>query len=129
EKDLGVGFANASETARTRRGDCTEHGVLLAALLRAANIPSRVACGLIYADGFAGSKHIFGYHMWAQALLNVNGKPTWVDLDGTLGDKTPFDATHIALAVSALADGQSQDALMAIATVIGRLQIKVESVE
>lgn len=128
-KDLGVGFAAASEVARTRQGDCTEHAVLLAALLRSAGIPSRVACGLVYADQFAGAKDIFGYHMWAQALLTRNGKPTWVDLDATLGPETPFDATHIALAVSALADGQTQDALLAIASILGRLQIKVESIE
>ena len=129
QKDLGVGFANASETARSKRGDCTEHGVLLAALLRAEGIPSRVACGLIYAAGFAGSRNIFGYHMWSQALLDVDGKPTWVDLDATLGPSTSFDATHIALATSALADGQTQDALLSIATIIGRFQIKVESAE
>jgi hypothetical protein len=129
DKDLGVGFASATETVRTRRGDCTEHGVLLAAALRAVGIPSRVVCGLIYAEGFAGSRNIFGYHMWAQALLEIDGKPTWVDLDATLGPATPFDATHIALATSALADGQTQDALLTIATIIGRLQIKVESVE
>ena len=129
EKDLTVGFANASEIVRTRRGDCSEHAVLLATLLRSEGIPSRVACGLIYADEFAGARDIFGYHMWAQALLEVNGKPTWVDLDGTLPPRVSFDATHIALGVSSLADGQSQDALIAIATVIGRLQLKVESIE
>lgn len=128
-KDLGVGFATASEVARSREGDCSEHGVLLAAMLRADGIPSRVACGLIYADAFAGSRNIFGYHMWTQALLEVNGKPTWVDLDGTLGDDTPTDATHIALAVSSLGDGEAQNALIALASIIGRLRISVESVE
>lgn len=129
EKDLGVGFGSASETARTRRGDCTEHGVLLAAMLRTQGIPARVACGLIYADGFAGSRNIFGYHMWSQALLEIDGKPRWVDLDATLDDQTPFDATHITLAVSPLGDGQTQDALLSIATIIGRLQIKVETIK
>lgn len=128
-KDLTVGFASATEVARSRQGDCSEHGVLLAAILRADGIPSRVVCGLIYAEGFAGSRDIFGYHMWAQALLDVEGKPTWVDLDATLPDATPYDATHIALAVSALADGQTQDALVSLATVIGRLKIQVESVK
>lgn len=128
-KDLGVGFASASETARTRQGDCTEHGVLLAALLRADGIPARVACGLVYADQFAGEREIFGYHLWTQALLEIDGERRWVDLDPTLSERTPFDATHIALAVSALGDGQSHDALLAIAALIGRLQISVESVK
>lgn len=45
-KDLTTAFASASEVARTRAGDCTEHAVLLAALLRARSIPAvrREAC-------------------------------------------------------------------------------------
>jgi hypothetical protein len=117
-KDLGVGFASASEVARSREGDCTEHAVLLAAMLRA------VASGLIYADQFAGQKGIFGYHMWTQALLEVDGKPTWVDLDATLADPH-FNATHITLALSALADGEVAGALGAIVPLLGRLRIQV----
>ena len=48
EKNLGVGFASASEVARTATGDCSEHALLLAAMLRADGIPSRTASGLIY---------------------------------------------------------------------------------
>ncbi|MCC6679517.1 MAG: transglutaminase domain-containing protein [Phycisphaeraceae bacterium] len=68
-KNLSVGFAAASEVARTAEGDCTEHAVLLAALLRAANIPSRTVTGLIYVDDFLGRQNAFGYHMWTQAWL------------------------------------------------------------
>ncbi len=129
KKGLDVGFATATEVARNHQGDCTEHGVLVAALLRANGIPSRVAAGLIYADEFAGTKDIFAYHMWAQALLDVNGKPTWVDMDGTLSEGRTFDATHIALAVASLADGDTQDTFMTLATMLGRLSIKVEKTE
>ncbi len=129
KKDLDVGFATATEVVRSHKGDCTEHGVLVAALLRANGIPSRVAAGLIYADQFAGGKDIFAYHMWAQALVDVNGKPTWVDVDGTLPNDRTFDATHIALAVASLADGDTQDSFMTLATMLGRLKIKVEKAE
>jgi len=128
-KDLDVGFASASEVARNRQGDCSEHGVLLAALLRASGIPSRVAAGLIYADAFAGHEAIFGYHMWAQALIEVNGTKRWVDLDATLPGSTSNDATHITLGVSDLGDGDPTSGLATIAGVMGRLQIKVESIE
>lgn len=128
-KDLSVGFASAAEVARTREGDCTEHGVLLAALLRADGIPSRVVSGLIYADRFAGSDDIFGYHMWTQAYLEINGKPRWVDLDATLPDTLPLTATHIALAVTGLPDENRINALVELAPLMGRLAIKVESVE
>ena len=127
-KDLDVGFASASEVARTRHGDCTEHGVLLAAMLRADGIPARVVSGLVYVEtGEAGG--IFGYHMWAQALLEKAGKPTWVDLDGTLPGPRPFDATHVALGMSALAEGEEAQSLASILPLMGRLSIKVESAE
>ncbi len=127
-KTLGVGFASATEVAKTRTGDCTEHAVLLVAMLRAAEIPSRAASGLIYADQFAGSEHIFGYHMWAQALMEVNGLPTWVDLDATLPSGTPFDATHITISTTDLSGEDSTTALMPVAMLMGRIDVRVEEV-
>ena len=129
KKNLGVGFASATEVAQTREGDCTEHGVLLTAMLRANGIPARAVTGLLYVDEFAGEANIFGYHMWAQALLTIDGQARWVDLDGTLPPATPFYATHIALATSDLADGDMVGSVASIATLMGRLDIKVESVK
>src|SRR5687768_15819220 len=34
KKNMATAFASASETARAQSGDCSEHGVLLAAMLR-----------------------------------------------------------------------------------------------
>ncbi len=127
EKSLGVGFATASEVARTKEGDCTEHAVLLAAVLRASGIPSRAVTGLVYADQFAGQEHIFGYHMWAQALLpDAEGKLRWVDLDAALPGGG-FDATHIALGVTDLADADSMRTLVAVAGFLGQVGIEVEA--
>jgi transglutaminase-like putative cysteine protease len=120
-KDMSVGFATASEVCRTRTGDCTEHAVLTAALLRLHNIPSRVASGLIYVDEFAGQRSVFGYHMWTQALIDG----AWVNLDATLPDATPYDAAHITLSVSSLSEGEVQNFLVTTAPLIGRLDIKV----
>ncbi len=129
KKNLGVGLATASQVAVSREGDCTEHGVLLAALLRANGIPSRAAVGLVFADQFMGQEGIFGYHMWAQALLTVDGKPRWVDLDGAISESIPFDATHITLDTTNLADGGGSAGLGAVAVILGRLQVKVEHAE
>ncbi|MEN1704263.1 MAG: transglutaminase domain-containing protein [Planctomycetota bacterium] len=129
EKSLGVGFATASEVARTRVGDCTEHAVLLAAVLRADGIPARVASGLIYADRFLGSEDIFGYHMWTRAYVDTPDGPRWVDLDATLPDGVPYDATHITLDESALSDGDAVNAMIALAPLMGRLDIEIESTE
>lgn len=120
-KDLSVGFATASDVARTMQGDCTEHAVLLAAMLRGDGIPARVVSGLVYADQFAGHEGIFGYHMWTQAW--VNGR--WVDYDATLPGGVRFDATHIALSVSDMNDGVMGNDMAALLPVMGNLEIEV----
>lgn len=124
-KNLDVGFATASDAVRTGEGDCTEHAVLLAALLRADGIPSRVASGLIYADAFVGAEDIFGFHMWTQALIEVDGATRWVDLDATLGPSTPTDATHIALSVSPLDGANTINTMAPLAPLLGALEIEV----
>ena len=123
DKNLDTGFATASEVARTLSGDCTEHAVLLAALLRADGIPSRVASGLVYLERFAGGRDVFGYHMWTQAL--IGGR--WIDLDAALpGEVDGFDATHVALAVSALDGPEAAADFVPLAGLIGRLRIEVK---
>lgn len=129
EKNLDVGFASATETARTAEGDCTEHATLLAAMLRVMGIPSRVVGGLIFAEEFAGRSRIFGYHMWTQALLqDESGELRWVDLDATLPGDIAFDATHIALTLSSMADDEMINSMAALAPMLGQLQIEIESV-
>lgn len=128
-KNFGVAFATASEVARNASGDCSEHGVLLAALLRANGIPARIVSGLVYADGLAGGQGIFGYHMWAQALLEKDGQKRWVDFDATLSARQRHDATHIAIVVTPLAEGELEGSMVNIATIMGRLAISVERCE
>lgn len=128
-KDFSVGFATASETVRTGKGDCTEHGVLLAALLRGAGIPARVASGLIYVDQFEGAKNVFGYHMWAQALVpSPEGGERWVNLDATFPENMPFDATHIIIETSAMNGTGTENLLVRMAPMLGQLKIRVVEV-
>ncbi|RDI97950.1 transglutaminase domain-containing protein [Dyella solisilvae] len=87
---LDVGYASALEVVRTREGDCTEYAVLLAALARAENIPTRVVTGMVYADRFAGSSRVFVPHAWVQSW--INGR--WQSFDAAL---RRFDSSHIAL--------------------------------
>lgn len=75
KKSFGVGFATASEVAATREGDCTEHGVLLAAVLRASGLPARVCYGLVYVESMAAMVP----HMWTEVALD----DTWIPLDAT----------------------------------------------
>ncbi|MDD4891753.1 MAG: transglutaminase-like domain-containing protein, partial [Phycisphaerae bacterium] len=99
-KTMGVGAATASEALRTRRGDCTEHAVLLVALARGAGIPARTVEGLVYAPSFGRERDILGGHEWAQ--LYINGH--WVDMDAAIsGD--PATVCRLAFSMGT-ADGK-----------------------
>lgn len=87
---LDVGYASALEVAASRRGDCTEYAVLLAALARAQGIPARVITGMVYADRYAGVSNVFLPHSWMQAWV----VDRWVSYDAALHHS---DSTHIAL--------------------------------
>jgi hypothetical protein len=88
-----TGHYSALETLSRRSGDCTEASVLLAALGRAAGIPTRVANGLVYSrESYHGVANAFMPHSWTLAF--ADGK--WRSFDLAL-DK--FDSTHIALTV------------------------------
>ncbi len=123
-RDLSVGFATASEVARSREGDCTEHGVLLAALGRAVGIPSRVVTGVLYVEEFAGREHVFGGHMWTQFW--IDGR--WVDLDSAFR-QTEADPTHIALGVSPAGDTGVADMVNSIWLNMDGLKIEVLDVQ
>ncbi len=118
DKNLATAFSSASETARSKSGDCSEHAVLLAALTRIKKIPSQVVSGLAFVDE-GGPHGSFGYHMWTQVWLNNQ----WIDLDPTFGQTTP-DQTHIALAVQDLADETFAKQSIKFAQFIGQLTIE-----
>jgi transglutaminase-like putative cysteine protease len=88
-----VGHFSASETLRRGEGDCTGTAVLLAALGRAAGIPTRVADGLVYTgERYHGVGNAFMPHSWT--LAYVEGR--WRSYDAALPS---FDSTHIALTI------------------------------
>lgn len=94
------GYATALQAYQSRSGDCTEYAVLLAALGRAAQVPTRVVFGLSYSrEKFHGKANAFAPHAWVQAW--VDG--AWRSYDAAFDQ---FDAGHIALQVS---DGNQED--------------------
>lgn len=122
-KDLASAFASASDAIVSRAGDCTEHAVLLAAMLRADGIPSRVACGMVSAESFAGERNVFAWHMWTQAW--IDGR--WVDLDATLPDRA-FHPGHVLCATTPLSGGALDPAIANLAALIGGLRVEVVDV-
>ncbi|GEM_PF-1994562 len=80
-KEAGVrGSATAIEVLRNGRGDCTEHAVLVVALMRAAGIPARAIDGIVIAAEGDGSG-VAGYHEWAEIWLGE-----WIGVDATVGE-------------------------------------------
>jgi hypothetical protein len=99
-----AGHFSALETLNRRAGDCTEAAVLLAALGRAAGIPTKVASGLVYSrQRYHGVSNVFIPHSWT--LAYVDGR--WRSFDLAL---EAFDSTHLALTIG---DGDSRSILAA----------------
>jgi len=87
------GHYSALDTLERRRGDCTEAAVLLAALGRAAGIPTRVASGVSYSrESYHGMSNAFIPHSWVVAY--VDGR--WRSFDLALRE---FDSGHVALTI------------------------------
>ncbi|MBI4913058.1 MAG: transglutaminase domain-containing protein [Acidobacteria bacterium] len=85
-KDYSVGFANAAEVCRNPVGDCTEHGVLAAALLRRLGVPARGAMGWVAAED------TLALHFWVEVRL----RDRWVPVDPTF-DQAPASAFRVRL--------------------------------
>ena len=113
QKDLNVGYASASQVLKTKRGDCTEHALLLTAMLKAVGIPARVATGVVYMAEFLDQQQVFVPHAWAQAY--IGGK--WLSFDASLAG---FDSTHILFAVG---DGDPM-AFFSLINTLGNFEIK-----
>lgn len=117
-KNFETSFAPADEVARTLSGDCTEHGVLTAAMCRAEGIPARVVTGLVYANHLGG----FGFHMWNEVYVNRR----WVAIDSAFNENQ-VDAVHIKLSDTSLDGVAPFETFLPVARVFGKL--KLEAVE
>ncbi|MDX2065424.1 MAG: transglutaminase-like domain-containing protein [Fimbriimonadaceae bacterium] len=84
---LGV-LRNAAQVLESKEGVCRDHAILTTTLMRAAKIPSRLAGGMIYAEG------AYYYHAWCE----VWDGSQWVAVDTTLPE---FQASAAHLKLSA----------------------------
>jgi hypothetical protein len=100
---------NAVEVLNNKIGDCNEHAVLTAALLRAAGIPAQIEAGLVYLNGR------FYYHAWNTAYLG-----DWVTVDSVF-NQIPADVTHLRLVRG---EGGEQLDLLGI---MGKIKLEVIS--
>ena len=83
--NAGIGvMRDAGEILETKEGVCRDHAILMSAILKAANIPTRLVAGLVYFDGG------FYYHAWVE----VWDGDQWYGLDSTRSAQF-LTATHI----------------------------------
>jgi transglutaminase-like putative cysteine protease len=116
-----VGFPSAGQICRDLEGDCRQHAILLAALCRAAGVPSRTAVGLIYVRE-AGRRPVFGFHMWTEVL--VEGQ--WLALDAILGEGG-VAATHLKMADHSWSKTATLAPLLPVSRALGKVKIAVLS--
>jgi transglutaminase-like putative cysteine protease len=119
-KSFAQALASAADVVRSREGDCTEHAVLLAALLRARNLPARVAIGLVYSPVVGG----FAYHMWTETWIQNR----WVPLDATLG-QGGIGAAHLKVSHSDLRGVDPFSQFLPVLQLIGNLKIEILSAD
>lgn len=83
--NAGMGILrDADDILKSGDGVCRDHAILMATLLRAEKIPTKVVSGLVYGMG------AFYYHAWVEVWT---GKQ-WLGLDSTR-PRSGLDATHI----------------------------------
>jgi len=107
EKRPVLSLPDALSTLENRVGDCNEHAVLLAALARAAGIPTRIEAGLVYLKGR------FYYHAWNLMYLGQ-----WITADSLFG-QLPADVSHLRFTTG------SPKQQLDLMSVIGRIQLTV----
>ncbi len=115
------GLTKASEVARTGRGDATDYAVLMAALLRRSQVPSRIAIGLVYDPGEKpGDTPRMKYHVWTLAFIDDR----WIPLDPQLGAVAP--PNRITLATTNLAEGNEYKVIARVLETLGRISVEVK---
>ncbi|NDH05000.1 transglutaminase domain-containing protein [bacterium] len=115
-----VGFATAGQIAKDLQGDCRQHAMLMAAMCRAAGIPSRTALGLVYVEDSKTRTPQFGFHMWTEVYV----QNAWVGMDATLGEGV-VGPGHLKIADHNWHDQQTLAPLLPVIRVMGKVKIKV----
>lgn len=112
----------ANTVAKQKKGDCTEHAILLATLMKIRGIPARITSGLILTPGRPG----FTGHVWVEAQIQGN----WYPFDST----SPMSSRQARIKLAdASFDEDSQSSGLSLFTPIldlaGRSSFTVESAE
>jgi hypothetical protein len=110
-----VDVFSSSQVLQGRKAECQGLTWLYAAFARSLGIPTRVVNGLVYSKELDG----FLYHAWAESRVGSG----WLPVDPTFG-QVGVDATHIKLI-----EGDRPADLLPLTDIVGRIQLKILSVE
>lgn len=108
DKNYRHGTLSASETLEKRAGDCTEHAVLAAALLKALGVPTRMAYGLVLSDDGR-----FFFHNW----ILVHTGTGWTNADPTY-DQFPADAARVFMTSGGASTAEREDLSLSILNIL-----------
>lgn len=111
-------LSSAAEVARSQSGDSGEHAVLLAAVVRARNVPSRVAIGLKYNGSDTDPAMVL--HFWTEVYL----KDHWVSVDASI-EEPRTNATYVKLVDTPMADDNPYAPLLAALKAIEEFDLSV----
>jgi transglutaminase-like putative cysteine protease len=75
----------AKQALHLKKGDCSEHSALYAAIARAANIPTIQTCGLYALDGSKLTDN--DGHLWNESYTKDYG---WLSVDSTSNNQNYF---------------------------------------
>jgi hypothetical protein len=110
-------MTRSSDIVQGTVGGSTEYAIVLASLLRAKSIASRLALGIKYDP----DHDVMRYHVWTIAF--VNGR--WISLDATEGGLAAPD--RITFVTTNLSDANPFNAVAATMTMMGRSDIEIKS--
>jgi hypothetical protein len=114
--DTGIAVAPASEVVKDRHGTCVGYSILLASLLRADHLPSRLKMGYVYDGG------VWGGHAWVEVLLSGH----WIPLDAAEYAPGPSDAARIS-AITMTGQSGGLEHIGELAKLYGNIDIQVLS--
>lgn len=109
-------YLSASEAFLSKKGDCTEHAVLLAAMSRCLGMPSRVVSGILF-NGYD-----FVLHSWAEVMCDGR----WTVADAAM-DRVAPGACYIALSVSYGGEVSPSDG-MKLMNAVNSLRLDIRSI-
>ena len=117
DKNMTVAHGSALEVFENRKGDCSEHAVLCAALCRARGVPARVVMGLLYIGG------VWAGHAWNEVWVDES----WYPLDATLGLGSA-DPLRLAMSSMTMQDDKAMEEMLRLSQLLGSMQVRVDEV-